>query len=118
AAKRPGAHMQMVPVKAEFSYQRAFGAALPSAYATLLLDAMQGDATLFTRGDEVEAEWRIISPIEEAWGELPMPSFPNVNRGSDGPQGAGALIMDEHRRWHDLQAAGNAATKASDSPRP
>ena len=46
---------------------------------------MRGDATLFTRRDEVEAEWRIITPIEEAWANLPVPDFPNYAAGSDGP---------------------------------
>jgi glucose-6-phosphate 1-dehydrogenase len=46
---------------------------------------MRGDATLFTRRDEVEAEWRIITPIEEAWGQLPAPDFPNYATGSEGP---------------------------------
>ena len=51
----------------DFSYNDAFGTETPAAYETLLLDAMRGDPTLFTRRDEVEAEWRIITPIEEAW---------------------------------------------------
>src|SRR5260370_38944382 len=46
---------------------------------------MRGDATLFTRRDEVEAEWRIITPIEEAWAHLPAPEFPNYAAGSEGP---------------------------------
>jgi glucose-6-phosphate 1-dehydrogenase len=46
---------------------------------------MRGDATLFTRRDEVEAEWRIITPIEEAWAHLPAPDFPNYAAGSEGP---------------------------------
>ena len=46
---------------------------------------MRGDATLFTRRDEVEAEWRIITPIEEAWAQLPAPTFPNYAAGTEGP---------------------------------
>jgi glucose-6-phosphate 1-dehydrogenase len=46
---------------------------------------MRGDATLFTRRDEVEAEWRIITPIEEAWAHLPVPDLPNYAAGSEGP---------------------------------
>jgi glucose-6-phosphate 1-dehydrogenase len=101
-AKKP-AQMQVAPVQAEFSYQRAFKAATPEAYTTLLLDAMRGDATLFTRGDEVEAEWRIITPIEEAWAQLPPPSFPNYAAGSSGPAEANTLIGGDHRRWRDLE---------------
>jgi len=102
-AKKPAAQMQVTPVQAEFSYQRAFAAATPEAYTTLLLDAMRGDATLFTRGDEVEAEWRIITPIEEAWAQLPPPAFPNYAAGSSGPAEANTLIAGDHRRWRDLE---------------
>jgi glucose-6-phosphate 1-dehydrogenase len=98
-AKRPAAQMQMAPVQAEFCYRTAFGTATPEAYTTLLLDAMRGDATLFTRGDEVEAEWRIITPIEEAWAQLPPPSFPNYAAGTSGPTEADTLIAGDHRRW-------------------
>ena len=102
-AKKPAAQMQMAPVQAEFSYRSAFGAAIPEAYTTLVLDAMRGDATLFTRGDEVEAEWRIISPIEDAWAQLPPLSFPNYAAGSSGPAEAHTLIAGDHRRWRDLE---------------
>jgi glucose-6-phosphate 1-dehydrogenase len=101
-AKRPGSQMTTVPVRAEFAYSRSFGTATPVAYETLLLDAMRGDATLFTRGDEIEAEWRIITPIEEAWAQLPPPSFPNYAAGSDGPESAQSMIRGDHRRWHNL----------------
>lgn len=72
------------------------------AYETLLLDSMRGDATLFTRHDEVEAEWRIITPIEEAWAKLPPPKLPNYAAGSEGPVEADALIGNDHRAWHKL----------------
>jgi glucose-6-phosphate 1-dehydrogenase len=101
-AKKPAAQMQIAPVQAEFCYRRAFGTVSPEAYTTLLLDAMRGDATLFTRGDEVEAEWRIITPIEEAWAQQPRPSFPNYAAGTSGPESANALITGDHRRWRDL----------------
>ena len=84
-AKRPGTQVRTVTVEANFSYQASFGSKGPVAYETLLLDSMRGDATLFTRRDEVEAEWRIITPIEEAWAHLPAPKFPNYAAGSEGP---------------------------------
>jgi glucose-6-phosphate 1-dehydrogenase len=100
AAKQPGAEMRPLPVEAEFSYARSFSSQLPDAYATLLLDAMRGDGTLFTRRDEVEAAWRIITPIEEAWARLPPPRFPNYNAGSDGPAEALALMRGRpHHCW-------------------
>ncbi len=86
-AKRPGAQTRTVTVQADFSYRAMFGANTPVAYETLLLDSMLGDPTLFTSRDEVEAEWRIITPIEEAWEQLPPPEFPNYAAGTEGPAG-------------------------------
>lgn len=102
AAKRPGTSMKTIPVQMDFMYKDAFGSDTPVAYETLLLDVMRGDATLFTRRDEVEAEWRIITPIEEAWAELPPPSFPNYSAGSEGPADSHLLISGDHRHWHTL----------------
>jgi glucose-6-phosphate 1-dehydrogenase len=91
-AKRPGTQMRTVTVQANFSYQGSFGSKGPVAYETLLVDSMRGDATLFTRRDEIEAEWRIITPIEEGWAQLPVPAFPNYAAGSEGPTS-----------WHELR---------------
>ena len=96
--------MQVVPVQANFSYRTAFAGNTPVAYQTLLLDAMRGDPTLFTRGDEIEAEWSIITPIEEAWAQLPPPEFPNYAAGSEGPNAASELIAEELRGWHAIAA--------------
>jgi glucose-6-phosphate 1-dehydrogenase len=102
-AKRPGTQMRTIMVQADFSYEKAFGGQAPSAYETLLLDAMRGDATLFTRGDETEAEWRTITPIEEAWAQLPPPRFPNYAAGSEGPAEVQTLFAgDRRRRWRAL----------------
>ncbi len=100
-AKRPGTPMSTVPVKANFSYAEAFGST-PVAYETLILDAMRGDATLFTRRDEVESEWKIITPIEEAWAQLPPPSFPNYAAGSQGPEEAVNLLKASDHRWMSM----------------
>lgn len=98
-AKSPGTHMNTVPVTADFSYADAFSGNTPVAYETLILDAMRGDATLFTRRDEVESEWKIITPIEEAWAQLPLPQFPNYAAGSDGPEQAVKLLHASGHRW-------------------
>ena len=106
--KVPGAavaltsNIEIAPVDMEFNYAEAFGEVTAPAYETLLLDAMRGDATLFTRGDEVESEWRIITPIEEAWAQLAPPSFPNYAAGSEGPEAANGLISGDHRKWHSI----------------
>jgi glucose-6-phosphate 1-dehydrogenase len=109
-AKRPGGHMQVVPVQANFCYNTAFDGVTPVAYETLLLDAMRGDPTLFTRGDEIEAEWGIITPIEEAWKQIAV-DFPNYAAGSEGPMAANALINALPRGWQPL---GSASAKNGD----
>lgn len=101
-AKRPGGQMRVVPVQANFSYRSAFDGDTPVAYQTLLLDAMSGDTTLFTRGDEIEAEWSIITPIEEAWAQLPKPDFPNYAAGTEGPDAAHKLIAKDLSGWHAI----------------
>jgi glucose-6-phosphate 1-dehydrogenase len=104
-AKKPGGQMLVVPVQANFSYRAAFAGNTPVAYQTLLLDAMRGDPTLFTRGDEIEAEWSIITPIEQAWSQLPPPEFPNYAAGSEGPAAANALVGEERLGWHPIKPA-------------
>lgn len=94
--------MRPLPVEAEFSYAETFRSPLADAYTTLLLDAMRGDGTLFTRRDEVEAAWRIVTPIEEAWAKLPRPRFPNYAAGSDGPAEAQALVDGRGHCWCSL----------------
>ncbi len=90
-AKIPGSRMRIRPVNMEFLYGTAFLSQSPEAYERLILDAMRGDATLFTRDDEVEAQWRIIDPILESWskGEPPLAEYP---AGSAGPEEAGKLL--------------------------
>ena len=102
-AKQPGLEMRSIRVDMDFSYHDAFGTETPAAYETLLLDAMRGDPTLFTRRDEVEAEWRIITPIEDAWAELPPPQFPNYAAGSEGPAEADQLIKYDQLHWRQLK---------------
>jgi glucose-6-phosphate 1-dehydrogenase len=94
-AKIPGTRMRIRPVNMEFLYGTAFMSESPEAYERLLMDAMRGDATLFTRVDEVEEQWRVIDPILEAWSEIPGP-LPQYPAGSGGPAEADALIDDGH----------------------
>lgn len=102
AAKRPGDELRSIGVEADFSYAESFEGKLPSAYATLLRDVMKGDSTRFTRRDEVDAEWRIITPIEEAWAQLPVPPFPNYAAGSEGPAEANALADRRGHQWGSI----------------
>src|SRR3989442_506608 len=85
-AKRPGTQMRTVTVQANFSYQGSFRTKGPVAYETLLLDSMRGDATLFTRRDEVEAECRIITPIEESRVQSPATARGRSRSGPTGPR--------------------------------
>ena len=100
-AKIPGTRMRIRPVNMEFLYGTAFMSQSPEAYERLLMDAMRGDATLFTRDDEVEAQWRIIDPILEAWGQLPGP-LPQYAAGSGGPEEANALMERDEHRWRAI----------------
>jgi glucose-6-phosphate 1-dehydrogenase len=78
---------------------------LPSAYETLLLDVMQGDQTLFIRRDEIENQWRLITPILEAWTKQPPPEFPNYAAGSEGPAEADELLARNGHRWRPLRGS-------------
>ncbi len=74
---------------------------IAEAYERLILDAMRGDATLFTRNDEIEALWGIIDPILTAWHEDTSSEIPQYAAGSAGPAEADALL-DDGRRWRRL----------------
>ena len=96
-AKIPGTRMSIRPVKMEFLYGTAFLSQSPEAYERLITDAMRGDPTLFTRNDEVEAQWRICDPIVRAWKaaspQLPVP-LPKYPAGSQGPKEAERLLRE------------------------
>ena len=102
-AKRPGPAMRMGGAELEFCYRDHFGAAPATGYETLLYDALHGDATLFQRADSIEAGWRIVDPILEAWakadaaGQTPSP-YP---AGSWGPEAADALPARGGHAWQN-----------------
>ena len=96
-AKIPGTRMAIRTVNMEFSYGTAFLSESPEAYERLITDAMRGDATLFTRNDEVEAQWRLIDPIIKAWEQMPGP-LPQYPAGSQGPTDAQELLTGD-ARW-------------------
>jgi glucose-6-phosphate 1-dehydrogenase len=91
AAKIPGTRMRIRPVNMEFLYGTSFLSQSPEAYERLILDVMRGDATLFTRNDEVEEQWRICDPIVQTWQQTPGP-LPQYAAGSQGPPEANELI--------------------------
>jgi glucose-6-phosphate 1-dehydrogenase len=95
-AKIPGTRMAIRPVQMEFLYGSAFLSQSPEAYERLILDAMRGDATLFTRNDEVEAQWRICDPIVDVWERTPGP-LAQYEAGSQGPAEAESLLAGSWR---------------------
>jgi glucose-6-phosphate 1-dehydrogenase len=101
-SKVPGLGLDVRAVTMDFSYGSSFIVDSPDAYETLLLDAMLGDASLFTRADEVEEAWAIVTPIIDAWADLPAPSFPNYAAGTWGPSDADELLAREGRRWRRI----------------
>jgi glucose-6-phosphate 1-dehydrogenase len=92
-AKIPGTKMRIRPVQMEFLYGTAFMSQSPEAYERLITDAMRGDATLFTRNDEVEAQWRIIDPVLETWAQ-DTPELDLYEAGSQGPDSATRIMLD------------------------
>ena len=101
-AKQPGTERKSVPVSMDFCYRAAFGEHPPSAYAVLLLDVMRGDATQFTRCDGVEAQWRIMTPIEDAWAAQTEGRLPSYAAGTEGPAAADDLLARNGHRWRSI----------------
>ncbi len=101
-AKVPGLGLDVRSVTMDFSYGSAFSVDSPDAYETLILDALQGDASLFTRADEVEEAWSLIDPIVDAWAEMDAPTFPNYAAGTWGPPEADELLDRDGRRWRRI----------------
>ena len=95
-AKVPGLGMTIRTVHMDFLYGSAFREGLPEAYERLVLDAMVGDATLFTRADEVEEQWALVDAVAAAW-QRDRPAFPNYAAGTWGPQSADELLHRDGR---------------------
>lgn len=98
-AKRPGQNMILSPVDMVFNYQDEYDGEEPEAYETLLYDVMEGDATLFMRGDQVEAAWEVVMPILDVWHARKPVDFPNYSPDSWGPEDAEALIARDGHNW-------------------
>jgi glucose-6-phosphate 1-dehydrogenase len=99
-AKSPDKVNETRSVDMEFHYDDAFGkSAIPEAYERLLLDAIQGDASLFTRADEVETAWSIIDPILQTWETHQTPPLAVYKPSSWGPAEADVLLAKDGRRW-------------------
>jgi glucose-6-phosphate 1-dehydrogenase len=101
-AKVPGLGIDVRSVTMDFTYGSAFSIDSPDAYETLILDALLGDASLFTRADEVEGAWARVTPIIDTWAEMPSPEFPNYEAGTWGPEEADELLAREGRKWRRI----------------
>ncbi|MBE7546223.1 MAG: glucose-6-phosphate dehydrogenase [Planctomycetia bacterium] len=99
--KLPGAGMKTRTVSMDFLYEQDFGEnILPDAYERLILDALQGDASLFTRSDEIELAWKIIDPIIQGWESEYAPPLAFYELGTCGPSKADEFIKADDRKWN------------------
>jgi glucose-6-phosphate 1-dehydrogenase len=102
-AKVPGAGMEMSLVDFNFHYRTDFeGQSLPTAYERLLMDAIQGDASLFARADEIEQAWRIIDPIIASWESDETKKLAHYSAGTWGPTEADEFLAIDDRYWHPI----------------
>ena len=97
-AKVPGQGMTVRTVQMDFLYGGAFRSGLPEAYERLILDAMRGEPTLFTRADEIEEQWRLVDSVHARWANQ-LPDFPNYEAGTWGPETAEELLHADARSW-------------------
>ncbi len=98
--KVPGLELKVEPVEMDFTYKESYDStAVPEAYEALLLDVLEGDATLFMRADQVEAAWAVVMPILDAWKAYATPHFPNYAAGTWGPEAADELVHRDGFRW-------------------
>jgi glucose-6-phosphate 1-dehydrogenase len=98
-SKVPGVLMKLKPVEMDFTYKESHAEATPEAYEALLLDAIEGDATLFMRSDLVEAAWKVVMPILNAWKKEPKKLLHKYKAGSWGPTAANALLKPYSKEW-------------------
>ncbi len=98
-SKVPGVQMKLKPVEMDFTYKESYTEATPEAYETLLLDVLDGDATLFMRSDQVEAAWKIVMPIVNAWKKNPKKQLLKYAAGSWGPVASTTLLKPYAKEW-------------------
>jgi glucose-6-phosphate 1-dehydrogenase len=104
-AKGPAPVNQIEPVEMSFRYQETFGMEPPEAYERLLLDGLIGDATLFTRSDEVYHQWAFTNGILEGWEQNPVKELPGYESGTWGPPGAEQFLRGDRRAWRNQYSA-------------
>ena len=97
--KVPGLETRTQPVKMNFRYATTFGSNTAEAYERLVLDAMVGDGTLFIRGDEALASWKLCTPVLEAWAAAGRDGMDSYAAGSWGPPSSDALLAKNNHIW-------------------
>lgn len=102
SSKPPGPRMRVRPVEMDFTYDSSFGVASPEAYERLLLDVMKGDATLFTRNDEIEESWDLLAPIFDVWNSPESTPVHEYEAGTWGPAAADDLLKVSKHSWRKL----------------
>jgi glucose-6-phosphate 1-dehydrogenase len=118
-AKIPGPEMHLRQVHMNFSYTDSFRVTPATAYETLLLDAMEGDPTLFNRADQVETAWQVIEPLIDIWqATKSFTPFPNYASGSWGPVAAESLLTRDGRSWRNLSSPTSGSTVHLEQPIP
>ena len=98
-SKIPGLETRTQPVKMHFRYATTFGSNTPEAYERLILDAMVGDSTLFIRGDETEASWKLVTPVLQHWKECGQHGLKEYTAGSWGPLESERLLWERKHEW-------------------
>ena len=98
-AKQPDSNQEMRSVDMDFHYRSTFSGSLPEAYERLLLEALDGDASLFTRSDGIEASWQLVDPILKGWEDQNTPPLVIYPQGSWGPGEADQLLERDGRQW-------------------
>jgi glucose-6-phosphate 1-dehydrogenase len=101
-AKTPGPSIAIGGVSMTFRYEDYFEAAPSTGYETLIYDCMVGDAILYPRADGIEAGWRVVQPLLDAWRDAPDERLASYRAGSDGPKEADELLARDGRRWRPI----------------
>jgi glucose-6-phosphate 1-dehydrogenase len=110
-SKVPGLEMKLQAVEMDFTYQENYSQSLPEAYEALLLDVLVGDATLFMRADQVDAAWKVVMPILNAWKKYPTKKLHFYEAGTWGPTAARDLVKPYAEHWYQLPVRNKTVNK-------
>ena len=111
SAKKPGPSVTMDGVEMKFNYRDYFKAVPSTGYETLIHDCMRGDASLFQRADAIEAGWRVVQPVLDAWAAVGKVKLPTYEAGSGGPSESAAMLERDGRRWRPIDGATNETAR-------